>query len=112
SSMGRRAVSTRRVRTDAHRRAGQHAPEPITPPLKPGRNRRRPRNTRRVKVPAQSTKPTGPAPVTARGAPTFAEADMEVVDDFATTIPMGPRELEVIETYLGTVLDEVLGKRE
>jgi hypothetical protein len=36
----------------------------------------------------------------------------EVVDDFPQAIPVAPRELEVIETYLGALLDDVLSQAE
>src|SRR5215831_8734313 len=32
-----------------------------------------------------------------------------VVDDFPQELPITPRELDVIETYLGTLLDDALG---
>ena len=35
-----------------------------------------------------------------------------VVDDFPQEIPITRRELEVIETYLGALLDDVLGRSE
>jgi hypothetical protein len=44
-----------------------------------------------------------PAPLIRRGAPTLV---------LPTAIPVTPRELDVIETYLGELLDEALGKRE
>jgi hypothetical protein len=47
-----------------------------------------------------------------RGAVTFAKAGQGVVDDFPQTIPVAPRELDVIETYLGRLLDDALGERE
>ena len=93
--MRRRAASTRRVGIDAHLRARQHAPRPITPPLWPERNHRRSRNTRQVNVPAQSQPP---AP--------------RVIDDFPQTVPVDARELEVIETYLGALLNELMGPQE
>jgi hypothetical protein len=43
---------------------------------------------------------------------TFAKAEQDVVDDFPQTIPVTPRELDVIETYLGQLLDSVLEERE
>jgi hypothetical protein len=91
--MGRRAVSTRRVWTEAHLRARQHAPGPSAPPLRPGRKPRPPRNTRQVNVLAQSDQP--PAP--------------RVIDDFPQAVPVGAQELEVIETYLGALLNELIG---
>ena len=47
-----------------------------------------------------------------RGTPTIVEAGPGVVDDFPTVIPVAACELVVIETYLGALLDEALGKRE
>jgi hypothetical protein len=40
---------------------------------------------------------------------TIVEAGLKVVDDFPQAIPVAQRELDVIETYLGAVLDDVLG---
>jgi hypothetical protein len=36
----------------------------------------------------------------------------DVVDDFPTAIPVARRELEVIETYLGALLDDAFGQRQ
>jgi hypothetical protein len=47
-----------------------------------------------------------------RGAVTFGKAGHGVVDDFPRKIPVAPRELDVIETYLGRLLDDALGERE
>jgi hypothetical protein len=47
-----------------------------------------------------------------RGVVTFADAGHGVVDDFPQDIPVAPRELDVIETYLGGLLDDALGERE
>jgi hypothetical protein len=47
-----------------------------------------------------------------RGVPTVVAAGPEVVDDFPTPIPVVPSELDVIETYLGALLDDALGKPE
>jgi hypothetical protein len=44
--------------------------------------------------------------------PTIVEAGPDVVDDFLTAIPVAARELEVIATYLGALLDDALGHRE
>jgi hypothetical protein len=52
------------------------------------------------------------APLTRRRVPTFVAVGPEVVDDFPTPIPVALRELDVIETYLGALLDDALGKRE
>jgi hypothetical protein len=35
-----------------------------------------------------------------------------VVDNFPQSIPVSSRELDVVETYLDTVLDDAFGKRE
>lgn len=42
----------------------------------------------------------------------IALADPGVVDDFPAAIPVSQRELEVIETYLGDLLDGALGRPE
>ena len=55
---------------------------------------------------------TGPAPLNPRRAPTLVDAGLKVIDDFSTAIPVTRGELEVIETYLGALLDDALGKRE
>lgn len=47
-----------------------------------------------------------------RGTVTFAKAGHGVVDDFPQDIPVAPRELDVLETYLGGLLDDALGERE
>jgi hypothetical protein len=61
---------------------------------------------------AQRRRKSRLAPVIRRGAPTFAKAGPDVVDDFPAAIPVTPRELDVIDTYLGALLDDALGKRE
>jgi hypothetical protein len=61
---------------------------------------------------AQYHRKAGLAPLIRRRAPTLVAAGPEVVDDFPTAIPVTRGELEVIETYLGALLDDVLGKRE
>lgn len=61
---------------------------------------------------AQRPRKSGPAPLIGRGAPTFVDAGPHVVDDFAQAIPLTLRELDVIETYLGALLDDVFGKWE
>jgi len=43
----------------------------------------------------------------AQGVPNSA-AGLQVGDDFGELIPVGSRELEVIETYLGALLDALL----
>ena len=47
-----------------------------------------------------------------RGTVTFAKVDPDVVDDFPQDIPVASRELDVIETYLGGLLDDALGEQE
>lgn len=61
---------------------------------------------------AQRRRKSQLAPLIRRGVPTFVAAGPEVVDDFPTSVPVAPRELDVIETYLGALLDDALGKRE
>ena len=39
-------------------------------------------------------------------------AGLEVVDDLSQAIPVAQRELDVIETYLGALLDDALGEPE
>jgi hypothetical protein len=41
-----------------------------------------------------------------------ADPAWEVIDDFPEDIPVMPRELKVIETYLAAALDEILGRLE
>jgi hypothetical protein len=52
------------------------------------------------------------ARVVRRGPVTFAKAGHAVVNDFPQDIPVAPRELDVIETYLSGLLDDALGERE
>jgi hypothetical protein len=61
---------------------------------------------------AQRRRKSARAPLIRRGAPTFVEAGPDVVDNFPQNIPVAARELDVIETYLGVLLDDALGKRE
>jgi hypothetical protein len=65
-----------------------------------GRAEARPRRGLR----SQLARPIRPSVVMFEGA--------EVVDDFPQAIPVAPRELEVIETYLGALLDDVLSQTE
>src|SRR5262249_11707715 len=39
----------------------------------------------------------------------FVQPDPDVVDNFPKAIPVASRELDVIETYLGALLDEAFG---
>jgi hypothetical protein len=43
---------------------------------------------------------------------TIVEPGLEVVDDLSQAIPVAQRELDVIETYLGALLDDALGEPE
>jgi hypothetical protein len=61
---------------------------------------------------AQYHRKAGLAPLIRRRPPTLVAAGPDVVDDFPTAIPVTRGELEVIETYLGALLDGALGKRE
>jgi hypothetical protein len=40
------------------------------------------------------------------------EPRLQILDDMPQAIPLARRELDVIETYLGTLLDDVLGRPE
>ena len=46
------------------------------------------------------------------GAATIIEPSLHVADDLPHAIPLAQRELDVIETYLSALLDDVLGRRE
>jgi hypothetical protein len=46
------------------------------------------------------------------GEATIIEPSLHVTDDLPQAIPLAKRELDVIETYLGALLDDVLGRRE
>jgi len=43
-----------------------------------------------------------------RGPPSLVKAEQDVVDDFPQVIPVTPRELDVIETFLDALLDDAL----
>jgi hypothetical protein len=47
-----------------------------------------------------------------RGTVTVAKVGYAIVVDFPKYIPVSPRELDVIETYLGGLLDDALKERE
>src|SRR6516164_2282010 len=51
-------------------------------------------------------------PLIRRRAPPPVEAGPDVIDDFPTAIPVTPRELDVIESYLGAFLYDALEKFE
>ena len=46
------------------------------------------------------------------GEAAIIEPSLHVTDDLPQAIPLAKRELDVIETYLGALLDDVLGRRE
>jgi hypothetical protein len=77
-------------------------------PLRPGRKARRPR-----RLPYRAGfRPPPRAPQSRLripgGAANQVQPAWDVVDDFPEDIPVMPRELKVIETYLAAVLDESL----
>src|SRR5260370_34522748 len=61
---------------------------------------------------AQYHRKAGLAPLIRRRTPTLVAAGPDVVDDFPTALPVTRGELDVIETYIGALLDDALGKRE
>jgi hypothetical protein len=92
--MGRESASTNRRRTDADLRERYHVADPNRQSRRPGRlgqGQRPPRNTKQIIPPAHATPPS------------------HVIDDFPKVVPVGAQELDVIETYLGAVLNELLG---
>jgi hypothetical protein len=96
--MERKAASKIQVLTEAELRRRQHAPTPVaqrTHPKKPGQRPRRPFNKKPISPTALSAVPPDP-----------------VLDNFPNAIPVGGKELDVIETYLGALLDELMGPRE
>jgi hypothetical protein len=97
--MKRKVASTGRVRTGAARRERQYAPGPTAQPRPPARRGRKPRHALtapQTLAPAQSALPQG----------------LHVIDDLPEAVPVRAQELEVIETYLGTVLNELIGPQE
>jgi hypothetical protein len=91
--MGQRTASTRRLWIDAERRVHRHSPGPLALSLRPRRKPRHGPNTRQVTAPTQSTLTLAPP----------------VIDNFAEPLPVGAHELEVVETYLGALLKDLLG---
>ena len=87
--------------TGSRRRQG------VAPPTGNANDHRRLRLT--AASTAQSRQKSARAPLSRRGAPTFVQAVQDIVDDFPRNIPVAPRELDVIETYLGAFLDDALG---
>jgi hypothetical protein len=61
---------------------------------------------------SQSVRPEVVVDRLCRRRSTLFAADPDVVDDFPTAMPVTQGELEVIETYLGALLGDALGKRE
>jgi hypothetical protein len=59
--------------------------------------------------PAKSGREAPPARPITRRAAFVVEPNLDVVDDFPRAIPPARRELDVIETYLAGLLDDVLG---
>jgi hypothetical protein len=97
--MKRKVASTGRLPTDADRRARQYAPGPTAQPRPSARREREPRHALtapQTLAPAQSALPQG----------------LHVIDDLPEAVPVCAPELEVIETYLGTVLNELIGPQE
>jgi hypothetical protein len=90
---GRRSYARRRAAFRPPIRTAQSTPS-ILGTLPDGPNAQRRRNSELAR-PIRLDAVTGAGPV--------------VVDDFPQEIPITRRELDVIETYLGALLDEVLG---
>jgi hypothetical protein len=61
---------------------------------------------------AQLGRKSGSARQTRSRSALFAALEPSVVDDFPQPIPVSSRELDVIETYLGALLDDALGNWE
>jgi hypothetical protein len=61
---------------------------------------------------AQDHRKAALAPLTRHQGPTLVSGGPDVVDDFPPAVPVTRGELEIIETYLGDLLDDALGKRE
>lgn len=51
--------------------------------------------------------PTDRRNVPCWGAPDSADS-LQIADDFGEVVPVSPREIEVVETYLGALLDALL----
>jgi hypothetical protein len=62
---------------------------------------------RRPRSSAAWIDPTGAPDEDAWSAPTSNDG-LRVADDFGAIVPVGPRELEIIDTYLGALLDTLL----
>ena len=61
---------------------------------------------------AQRCRKPEPRRTIGRGAATIIEPSLHVLDDLPHPIPLAERELDVIETYLGALLDDALGRTE
>jgi len=72
--------------------------------------RRRPRSI--AGLSGQRRRKSRLKPLIRRRAPPPVEAGPDVIDDFPMAIPVTPRELDVIESYLGAFLCDALGKWE
>ena len=97
--MSREPASTTGVWDDADRRDRRRTSAAAAQPRHPGRHDRKdrgPRNTEPIPLSAHVSQP--PAP--------------HLVDDLPDAVPVSAQELDVIETYLGAVLNEFLGARE
>ena len=92
--MSRESASISRRWTDADFCEPHHAPVAIAERPRPIRHR--PRNAKPITVPAHETQP--PA--------------QHVIDDLPEVVPVGAQELDAIETYLGAMLNELLGARQ
>jgi hypothetical protein len=82
--------------TDADRRERLHArgasaksPRPVRQAGKQG-----PRNAKQITLPAKDSPPLA----------------LHVIDDFQEVVPLSAQELDVIETYLGAALIDLLGR--
>jgi len=101
--MGRKATSAFRVRINAEVRGRQRVPAPI-----PQTDiRRHLLRTRRQKVGHYQNKKSSRVPTGCSHKLVPA-----VVDDFPQIVPLLERELDVIDTYLGELLDHLLAQRE
>jgi len=103
--MRRKADATIGARSEASSSRPQRDPRPTERPV---RRRLRPTDRARPQRDAKSEPacPVGP------GWATITEPAFQVLDDLPRTIRLAERELDVIESYLGALLDEVLGQAE
>jgi hypothetical protein len=96
--MSREAASTTRRSADVDFCEPHHAPRVIAKPPRPIRYSRneRPRNAKQIALSAHESRPSA----------------QHVIDDLPDVVPVGAQELDAIETYLGAVLNALLGARE